>query len=310
MKYADTEVDLIDSELIRKKFAGTYLVKGGNSFALIEVSTSHAIPLILERLKKLKIDIEQIKYIFITHIHLDHASGAGGLLRELPNAELVVHPAGAKHMADPSKLIAGAEAVYGKDVVEKDYGQILPIPTDRIIECSDMQEFQLGDRVLTTLFTPGHARHHISIFDNKYSGMFTGDSFGLSYPEMDVDNRRFYQPTTTPTAFEFDKMLNSLKKMIDLNPNRVYFTHYGISNKPKEMEEQITKRLYDYKSMVEDLDPLSKNRIYDMEQKLGEYYLQEAKEHGSVLDKNKILKLFEIDIKLNAMGLIIWHDRM
>lgn len=295
-------IDIVDSGLIRDKFAGTYILRDKKEVALVEVSTSHAVPKILKKLKSLNISKEDVKYLFITHIHLDHASGAGTLIKELPNAKLVVQPSGSKHMVDPSKLIMGANAVYGKDVVQKDYGQINAIPLHRIIECKDGQVFKVGKRELTTIYTPGHARHHISIFDNLSKGFFTGDSFGLSYPELDVNGRRFYQPTTTPTAFEYDKMLSSIDKMMSLNPKIIFFTHYGYSEDPVDAEMQIKKRLKDYKSLVE-------SGTEDLEKKLGNYYIKESLEHGVKLSDNKILELFNIDIKLNAMGLSLWKNR-
>lgn len=302
-------IELVDSGLIRKEFAGSYLVTKGNETAVIEVSTSHGVEPILNRLKKNSIALESVKYIIVTHIHLDHAGGAGKLLTHLPNAKLIVHPSGAKHMVDPAKLIAGANAVYGEDVVKRDYGEIVPIPEDRIIECKDNQEFDLGDKKFTTIHTPGHARHHISIFDNETSSLFTGDSFGLSYPEMTTDKGRFYQPTTTPTAFEYDKMMDSIKKMMILEPKRVYFTHYGYTDNIEELEKQVTTRLTDYVTLTEKTKDSGENRVKDLEKLLSNYYIKEAKHHGSILSDKEILDLFDIDIKLNAMGLALWFER-
>lgn len=300
---------IIDSKLIRDQFAGTYLLHDKNEVALIEVSTSHAVPRILKQLKKLNIDRDQVKYIFVTHIHLDHAGGAGALIKQLPQAQIILHPTGSKHMIDPSKLIMGANAVYGSEIVEKDYGDIIPIDQDRIIECKDGETFKVGDQNLTTIYTPGHARHHISIYHKETEGIFTGDSLGLSYPEMDVDGKRFYQPTTTPTAFEFDKMIESIDKMMSFSPKKIYFTHYGISNNPKEVKKQIVKRIYDYKDMTDQIDINSKNQVDDLKKMLSSYYIKEAEQHGVPLDRKTILELFNIDINLNAMGLIFWKNR-
>jgi glyoxylase-like metal-dependent hydrolase (beta-lactamase superfamily II) len=301
---------IIDSKLIRDQFAGTYLLRDKNEVALIEESTSHAVPRILKRLEELHINKEQVKYIFVTHIHLDHAGGAGTLIKELPNAKLILHPSGSKHMIDPSKLIQGANAVYGEEVVKKDYGEILAIDSERIIECKDAEVFTIGNQNLTTLYTPGHARHHISIYHKESQGIFTGDSFGLSYPDMDVDGKRFYQPTTTPTAFEFDKMLESIDKMMFYKPKKIYFTHYGISNNPAEVKRQIVKRLHDYKEITESINTNSTNQVEELKKSLSDYYINEAKQHGVKLDSSKILELFDIDINLNAMGLIFWINRL
>ena len=298
----ENNINLIDSDLIRKNFAGTYIVEDNNEVALIEVSTSHAVPKILKKLRDLNIKKENIKYLFITHIHLDHAGGAGTLLQNLPYTKLIVHPSGAKHIINPTKLIEGANAVYTEEVVKKDYGNIVPVLENNVIQCKDYQIFKIGNRELTTIFTPGHARHHISIFDNKTKGIFTGDSFGLSYPELNINENRFYQPTTTPTAFEYDKMIDSINKMMKLKPEILYFTHYGYSSNPKDAEIQIKKRLNDYIELIMDSD-------IDIEKRLGEYYIKECKNSGINYEKNFILNLFDIDIKLNAMGLKIWKNR-
>ena len=299
-------MEIIDSELRRKHFAGTYLVEDSGEIALIEVSTTHAIPKILSRLKKLGFTKEQVKYIFVTHIHLDHASGAGSLLKELPKAKLIVHPSGAKHLIDPIKLIAGANAVYSEEAVKKDYGTIVPANPAQVIECQHLEIFPLGKITLTTLHTPGHARHHISILDNATNGIFTGDSFGLCFPEMDVNGRKFYQPTTAPTAFEYDKMLESIDLMSSYNPQKLYLTHYGISDNPLDVKKQIIKRLLDYKELVKSIDINGINPTKELEEKFKKYYILEARTHGVTLLDREIIKLFDIDIKLNSMGLVYW----
>jgi glyoxylase-like metal-dependent hydrolase (beta-lactamase superfamily II) len=302
-------IEVIDTGLIREKFAGTYIVESKNEVALVEVSTSHGVPQILKTLKNKKIEPDMVKYIIVTHIHLDHAGGAGLLLKNLPKAKIILHPSGSKHMIDPSKLIKGAIAVYGEEVVKKDYGEIIPIPEEKIIECKDGQIFSLGNTTLTTIYTPGHARHHISIFDSQSQGMFTGDSLGLSYPELTVGERRFYQPTTTPTAFEYDKMLDSIDKMMNFNPKHIYFTHFGKSSEPLYISQIIKKRLKDYKEIVESLINFENDQLELLEDKLRSYYITECKKHKIILPEYEISNIFDIDIKLNAMGLILWKKR-
>ncbi|OQY40637.1 MAG: hypothetical protein B6229_01125 [Spirochaetaceae bacterium 4572_7] len=306
----ENNIDIIDSGLIRTNFAGTYLLESKKEVALVEVSTSHAKSQILRTLQSRNIKLEQIKYLFITHIHLDHAGGAGTMMELFPNAKLIVHPSGSKHMIDPSKLIAGANAVYGEDIVRKDYGTIVPISSSRVIEAKDGEEFNLGDRVLTTIHTPGHARHHMSIYDSKSQGIFTGDSFGLSYPEMTVNGNKFYQPTTTPTAFEMDKMIASIDKMLNFKPKKLFFTHYGVSSNPLETKKQIIQRLSQYEKLTKESWDGTITDVKKLEDKLSDYYVKEGINHGVSLNRNKIRTLFNIDIKLNAMGLSLWYNRL
>ncbi len=296
------KIDIVDSGLVRKEFAGTYIIQETNEAAIVEISTTHAIPAILKRLNELSIKKEDVKYLFITHIHLDHASGCGALLKNLPNAKLVLHPTGAKHMVNPERLIQGAIEVYGAEVVAEDYGSIEPVAQERIIECKDGEIFTLGNRELTTIYTPGHARHHISIYDSKSRGIFSGDSLGLAYPELNVNKNRFCQPTTSPAAFEFDKMMESIDKMYLYNPEIIFFTHYGYSKDPLSVKNQIKRRLNDY------IDLLNKD-FAQIEENLSDYYIHECKNSGIKLSTETLLDLFNIDIKLNAKGLKIWKSR-
>src|SRR5690606_23693744 len=137
-----------------------------------------------------------VDWLILTHVHLDHAGGAGELMACLPNARLVVHPRGARHMIDPSKLWAGALAVYGEEEMQRSYGTLRPIPAERVVEAPDGHVVELAGRALRCLDTPGHARHHNAIHDEPSGCVFTGDTFGLSYRELDSARGPFVIPTT------------------------------------------------------------------------------------------------------------------
>ena len=166
-------------------------------------------------------------YIFLTHIHLDHAGGASECMRRFPNAKLVVHPRGARHMADPTRLVAGATAVYGEAEFKRVYGEIHAIDADRIIEAPDDFRMDLNGRPLLFLDTPGHARHHYSIYDERSNAFFTGDTFGVSYRDFDVDGMEFIFPTTTPVQFDPIAAHASLDRIMSYNPQHVFLTHYS-----------------------------------------------------------------------------------
>ncbi|MBV2235141.1 MAG: MBL fold metallo-hydrolase, partial [Sterolibacterium sp.] len=217
----------IDAAYLRPQLAAVHLLREKDRAALIDTGAHSAVPRIMASLAAQQLPAEQIDYLILTHIHLDHAGAAGALMRRLPNARLLVHPAGARHMADPSKLIAGAIAVYGEQRFQQLYGEILPIDAQRIIAVGHEEEFSLNGRTLRMLHTPGHARHHICIRDAHTGHIFTGDTFGLSYRELDRDGRQFICPTTSPVHFDPIALDQSLDLLLSLQPSALYLTHYG-----------------------------------------------------------------------------------
>ncbi len=297
-------IDIVDINLYRPQFAGSYIISSNNEYGIVELGTAHGVPILLNYFKENNIALEKIKYIFVTHIHLDHSSGVGKLIQCLPMAKVIVHPNGAKHLIDPKNIIMGANAVYGEEVVRRDYGDVLPINSNRVIECSHKEVFKIGDINLTTLFTPGHARHHIAIFEDFNNGMFTGDSLGLSYPELTTKKGRFVQPTTTPTAFEYDKMKESIELIKTFNPQKIYMTHFGILDDVKSVYQQVEKRLEDYIDLVKKDSSLS-----GLKKLLRNYYLDEAINHGVNLGKKELEEVFYVDIELHAQGLALWAEK-
>ena len=137
---------------------------------------------------------DEVSHVIVTHVHLDHAGGAGELMARLPNAQFVVHPYGARHMIDPSRLEASARDVYGDEEFDAMYGTLTPIPAERVITMEDGDSLLVGRRPLSFMDSPGHARHHFCVWDEQSSGWFTGDTFGLSYRELDTAERGFHFP--------------------------------------------------------------------------------------------------------------------
>ena len=171
----------IDTALHRVGMAACYLVVENDQAAIIDNGTMYTIPSIMALLDKLGLGPDSVKYVMPTHVHLDHAGATGGLLSECGNATLVIHPKGAPHMIDPSRLAAGATAVYGEEAFARDYGELLPVDEDRVVAAEDGQDFNLSGRAISFYDTPGHANHHGCFFDHRTGSCFTGDTFGLSY---------------------------------------------------------------------------------------------------------------------------------
>lgn len=213
--------------LDRTDFAACYLVEDNGEVAVIETNTNYAVPLILGSLEQLGFKKKQVKYVIVTHIHLDHAGGSGELMRQLPDAQLVVHPRGRKHMINPEKLIESVKQVYGEEQYKELYGEILPIPKERVHMANDGDVLPLGNREFQFFDTPGHAKHHFIIHDKESGAVFSGDNFGIGYPRMKFGESRFIFPSTSPTQFEPDRALETYQKIVDLKPSRVLLTHYA-----------------------------------------------------------------------------------
>ncbi|WP_295414031.1 MBL fold metallo-hydrolase, partial [uncultured Thiodictyon sp.] len=171
----------IETGLYRHGLAACYLVRAHDRLAFVDTGTAYTAPHLLRFIDELGLTPNHVDYVIPTHVHLDHAGGAGDLMAACPGAQLVVHPKGAPHLIDPARLIAGASAVYGAQAFVADYKHLIPVPAERVIAAADGQEFDLGGRTLTFIDTPGHANHHGCIYDSQTRGCFTGDTFGISY---------------------------------------------------------------------------------------------------------------------------------
>lgn len=202
------DITRIDSAMLREELAACYLLRGASAnggadeYAIIETGTHKTVPIILALLEQRGVRRDQVRYVIPTHVHLDHAGGVGGLMQALPEATLLVHPAGARHMIDPGRLKAGAMAVYGEDAFTEIYGDIVPVAAERVRAMADGTSAAVGDRQLVFYDTPGHARHHFCVHDPQSRGIFTGDTFGLAYPRLHTHRGPFIFPTTTPVQFD------------------------------------------------------------------------------------------------------------
>ena len=297
-----------DAGYVRPILAAIHMVIENGRVAFIDTGSNDALPNALEALGKLGLDVSAVDYVILTHIHLDHAGGAGSMMRAFPNARLVVHPRGARHMAEPSKLVAGVSAVYGPEYVQRVYGEILPIPAERIIEAADGHVVDLAGRQLLCLDTPGHARHHICIVDRKTGGIFTGDMFGLSYRELDVDGRQFIFPTTTPTQFDPDEMRASIRRLLAFNPEAMYLTHYSRVPDVQKRGEDLLRHLDVLVDIALGAQGEGALRHQQIKQAMTAYLLDEVRRHGCPLPEQTVLDIWETDLELNAQGLGVWLD--
>lgn len=207
--------------------------------ALIECGPALSIDHVVAGLADVGLDPDDLAYLVVTHIHLDHAGGAGDIAEAFPTASIVVSEIGAPHLHDPGKLNASSRRVYG-EVMDEVYGDCTPIAEDRLVGVEDGHELDLGGgRRLELLYTPGHAKHHIGIWDSGTGAIFSGDSVGVKLPGM-----RELRPATPPPDFHLEAATSSLRRYLERDPTHVYLAHYGALDPPRETLEDAIDRLH------------------------------------------------------------------
>ncbi len=219
MRQVAEGVYLVDARQFgRPGIGGVYLLSGTEA-ALVESGTSLAVPRVLAGLEEAGIPREAVRWIFVTHVHLDHAGGAGALVKELPRARVVVHPRGAKHLADPTKLVASVKQAVGDRFPL--YGEAIPIPWERLHVAEDEERFAVGAHTLRAVFSPGHAPHHLCFFEEVKGLLFTGDAAGLYLGDGLI-------PATPPPSFDLELSLATLERLSALAPKALCYTHFGL----------------------------------------------------------------------------------
>lgn len=301
-------VSVIDTLYTRARHAASHLIIEDGRAAFVDTGAGPAAPRLLAALEECGLQADQVDYVFLTHVHLDHAGGAGRLMQALPNAKAVVHPRGAPHMLDPARLIAGTIAVYGEAAFRDLYGDVLPIHPDRLIIPADGEQLSLGGRRFEFIHTPGHARHHHCIVDLDHGEIFSGDAFGLCYHEFDTHKGAFIIPTTTPVQFEPQVMHTSLDRLLSYAPDRVFQTHFG-------PVEEIVRLAGDLHRLIDEFVEIAlhhenaPDRTARISESLYACLDQRLNAHGYEGDTHQRHALLDEDIDLNTAGLEVWLDR-
>ncbi len=304
----DYGISAVDSGYVRPQLDAVHLIVENGRAAVIDTGTQHSVPHILAALAAKGVAPAAVDFVILTHIHLDHAGGAGALMRALPNAGLTVHPRGVRHMIDPSKLIEGTVAVYGAAQTHALYGDILPVAMERIVATPDGAQLTLAGRVLSFHETPGHARHHVVIHDQRSGHVFAGDTFGLSYRELDDDGRQFVFPTTSPVQFEPEPYHRSVDLIAGLAKDAVYLTHYSELRDPQSRVADLHRLIDAHAALalaLRDAGPERERRLYEGVRHL---LLEEAHRYGTPLSDDEVMAVYGTDVELNAQGLGVWLD--
>ncbi|MDQ1444508.1 MAG: hypothetical protein QOI20_972 [Acidimicrobiaceae bacterium] len=222
-----------------------YLVEGPEP-VLVETGSQTSVPTLLAALADLGVGADDLAGVVVTHIHLDHAGGVGDVARAFPNATVYVHEKGARHLADPTKLVDSASRVYG-DLLDSLYGRLDPTPAERIHVLADGEEVRVGPtRVLTTVDSPGHAKHHLGLHDSDSGILFVGDAVGVRLPDSGV-----LRPSTPPPDFDLDQALNSLQRFAARRPAGIALAHYGLVPNTDTVLEEAAETLTRWASVAE-----------------------------------------------------------
>ena len=304
MKVVDG-ISVIDSEYYSKDFAAIYLLKQKNKVIIIETGTNYSVPHVKEALSQVGLSFSDVSYVIPTHVHLDHAGGAGLLMMQCQNAALVVHPRGARHLIDPSKLVAGAKAVYGENKFKEYYGEIFPIDANRVIQADDNFILDFDGRELRFIDTPGHARHHFCIWDKATKSMFTGDTFGISYRDLDHQDELYILPSTSPVQFDPEALIQSINRIMEFKPERVCLTHFSAIKPTKKATNKLIESIHFVSNLaIKYADKNdSESIIY---KKMMDYFLEGLNEIG--FQNNDYAKdRLSLDVLINTQGLIYWQ---
>jgi glyoxylase-like metal-dependent hydrolase (beta-lactamase superfamily II) len=301
-------VYLIDTLYLRPGLAASHLVVDEGRAAFVDTGAAPAAPRLLAALDEVGIAREDVDYLFLTHVHLDHAGGAGQMMQALPNAKAVLHPRGAPHLIDPAKLIAGSIAVYGETLYRQLYGELIPIPAERVLVVEDRQRLPLGRRTFEFIDAPGHARHHHCPIDLDHREVYSGDNFGICYRELDTDRGPFMLPTTTPVQFEPDALHATIDRIMSYRPQRIFQTHFG----PVTDLERLAGDLH---ASIVELVRIARHhaqapdRTARIREDMFRHFSTRLDEHGYTGDLARRHELIDADVQLNTDGLEVWLNR-
>ncbi|MDQ3031750.1 MAG: MBL fold metallo-hydrolase [Myxococcota bacterium] len=292
----------IDAEYVMKGLACAYLRVQGDEAAFIETCTSRSAPLLLGALAREGLSPSQVRWIVVTHVHLDHAGGASALAAACPQATVIAHPRAARHLIDPAKLVASATQVYGEAAFAELYGTIDPIDAARVRALEDGDELALGDATLRFLHTRGHANHHFVVHDPARDTVYTGDTFGLAYPRLQRAGR-FAFPSTSPTDFDAAAAHESVDRIVALGTGSACLTHFGEIDRLDVAASQLHRWLDVSAEALEAAKELPDAELVPAIRARLDAAMERALADRGLTPDDEDRQLLTFDLTLNAQGL-------
>jgi glyoxylase-like metal-dependent hydrolase (beta-lactamase superfamily II) len=301
-------ITAVDACYERPRLNAIHVVIEHGRAAVIDTGTAHSVARVLRFLEGRGVAPEAVDYVVLTHVHLDHAGGAGALMARCPNAVLTVHPRGARHIVDPTRLLQATVDIYGAEATRRIYGEVPAVTPERILETPEGARIMLAGREFAFIDAPGHARHHVVVRDARTGHLFAGDSFGLSYRELDLDGRQFSFPTTSPSQFDPRALHRSIERMMSLEPQAIYVTHFGQLTDVRRLAADLHRLIDAHAQLGRQHAAAGARRHAELTRGVREILRAEALRQGWILSESAVMEVFKLDIELNAQGLEAWLD--
>ena len=298
----------IDTGYHRPHYDAAYLLVDSGRAAFFDTGTNHAVPRLLATLDALGLARDAVDWVIPSHVHLDHAGGAGLLMRELPSARMLLHPRGLRHLVDPSALQQAVLDIYGPEAVARDYGTLVPVQAERITPTEEGMAVHLGARRLEFAHTPGHAQHHHCLWDEASGGWFAGDTFGISYREFDSARGPWILAISTPVQFDPPALQASVRRLLAKQPRCMHLTHYGRVGDVARLGAELIAGI-DRLVTLGLSTPGGTGRDERLRRALQALYEQDARAHGCTQGDAAVADALAMDLRLNAQGLGLWLDR-
>jgi glyoxylase-like metal-dependent hydrolase (beta-lactamase superfamily II) len=286
----------------RERYTAAYLLEAAEP-TLIETGPTTSVDPVTRALVELGIASDQLANVVVTHIHLDHAGGVGGLAASFPRARIWVQEQGAPHLADPSRLVASATRLYGPERMATLFGPPQPVPAGRVRPLVDGDRVEMGNRTLEVLYTPGHARHHVALVDSDTGAVFTGDALGIHVPNLPI-----LRPATPPPEFDLELAVDSIHRIRDRAPSLLLFAHFGPISEVDRTCELAERRVRDWAAVVRD----AMASTDDLDEIVAILTRETAREVATGAEAQLDLDRLETlsSIRMNALGIIrYWTKR-
>ncbi len=295
----------VDCHYMEPLRAAAYLLVEDGRAAFVDNNTAHAVPRLMAALDATGLSPEQVDYAIITHVHLDHAGGSPALMDRCPNATLLAHPKAARHIIDPSRLVAGAKVVYGDEAFAKLYGEIRGVDASRVRSMDDGEVLDWGSRKLHFFNVLGHASHHVCIHDSATNGLFTGDALGLGQSSLLREGPPFVACSTPPPDFDPTEARISAEKIREIGADWAYLPHFGFFPEVSGCCDTLLHSIDLMESVLEEAvaADVPGEALHEFCIPKVHAAMVEHLQWCGVLDLEADLRWFDMDIGLNAMGI-------